>query len=306
MLCLVLTVTTFSSCKFAPTDVRILSVENSAASAISHIFELTENKNNYISSAVNLPNRVRTLIADGECDVAVIPIETATALYRAKNPEIKILAGISVGGFELIANKSIKDFSELKEQTIYLTERSSIMESLLKYAISLYNVNPFKEVKISYVADTTKLKKLLEDNTASFALVTSADKAKIAPKNTFSYNLTDVLSQKLKNPSIINYCVIATKDFVDKNSRVIKQLLKDIENSVKNSSNAEETLKIAKKHNLLTDDFYDEEFLKSCKPQYISGKKLKEKLSAYYNLLKKIKASSTGTSFPEDDFYYDF
>ena len=79
---------------------------------------------------------------------------------------------------------------------------------------------------------------MLSENTATFALFDSADadymKANI--DGIHSCNLTDVYSKKFNNPSIINYCVIATEDFVEKNPKAITQLLKDIEASVKKSS----------------------------------------------------------------------
>lgn len=306
ILCFVLTITFLSGCNQKPTDVRIVSVENSAATALAHIFEQSEGSNNYISTVVNLPNRVRTLMYDGECDVAVIPIETATVIYRRKNPEVKILAGISVGGFELVSTRTISDLSELKNQTIYLTERSTLMESLLKYAVSLYDIDPFEDISFEYASDKSQLKKMLDNNEATFALFSSADATALKSdlENIVTYNLTDELAKKLKNPSVISYCVVATNDFIDDNPKAVKKMLEDIENSIKSSSNTTNTVSLAKKHNLLTDDFYNEDFLVSCKAEYISGEKMKEKLTAYYSLLKKIKASSIGSSQPNDDFYF--
>ena len=89
ILCTTLLITVFSGCSNTPTDVRILNTHNSAAVALAHMLEPDENaKNNYISTVVNLPSRAQTLFINDECDVAVVPFETATALYHSKNPEI--------------------------------------------------------------------------------------------------------------------------------------------------------------------------------------------------------------------------
>ena len=263
-------------------------------------------KNNYISTVVNLPSRARTFFIDDECDVAVVPFETAVALYHSKNPEIKMLAGISVGGFELASTKSIKDFSELKNQTIYVTERGTLMEHILKYAVSLYNVNPFEEIKIEFASDNIELEQMLKDNKATFALLSSAQASMLKTKNSnlTTYNLTDVLSKKLKKPSIINYCVVATSEFIKNNTKTVENIIKDIETSIKNSSDVSKTLSLAKKHGIITHDFYDEDFFNSCKIDFISNEEMKAKSTAYYELLNKIKATSTGSSKPKDDFYY--
>ena len=307
ILCTTLLITVFSGCSNTPTDVRILNTHNSAAVALAHMLEPDENaKNNYISTVVNLPSRAQTLFINDECDVAVAPCETATALYHSKNPEIKILAGISVGGFELASTKSIKDFSELKNQTIYVTERGTLMEHILKYAASLYNVNPFEEIKIEFASDNIELEQMLKDNEATFALLSSAQASMLKANNLnlTTYNLTDVLSKKLKKPSIINYCVVATNKFIKENAKAVEVLIKDIESSINNSSDVSKTLSLAKKHGLITDDFFDEDFLTSCKIDFISGEEMKKKSMAYYELLGKIKAFSTGSSKLKDDFYY--
>ena len=103
ILCCVLLVLTFSGCSTKTTDIRILNVENSASVFLSHMLE--ENNEDaacrYVPSLINLPNTVRSMIAEGSCDVAVVPIETAAIIQFKSAPKIKVLAGISVGGFEL-------------------------------------------------------------------------------------------------------------------------------------------------------------------------------------------------------------
>jgi len=306
LLCLFLVIAMFSGCSSTPTNVRILSIENSAAATLAHMLEKSEGDNNYISSTVNLPNRVRNLIADGECDIAVVPIETASLIYQRGLTDIKLLAGISTGGFELVSTENITDYSTLKGKTIYLTERGTLMESILKYLLSYYNIDPFEDVTFDYASDAKQLEKMLANGTASFALLSSANaaSAKVTVKNLISLNITDGLKTKLEKPSIITYCVIGKADFVSNNADAIEQLLKDIETSVKSSGNLSNTVSKAKKLGLLTDDIYKEDFISSYKPDFISGEAMKTKLSAYYKLVLKVNLSLIGNKAPSDDFYY--
>lgn len=64
------------------------------------------------------------------------------------------------------------------------------------------------------------------------------------------------------------------------------------------------TLEVAKKHKLITDDIYDEEFLSSLKLQYITGEAMKAKISAYYKTLRKIKPSVSSGIINKDDVFY--
>ena len=228
-----------------------------------------------------------------------------STFYKKAEPKIKVLAGISVGGLELVATRSIKDLSELKGQTVYLTERGTLVELLLKYLVNLYGIDPFNELSFEYATDNIELINMLSENEASFALFSSADAnyVKANVENLSSYNLTDEFAKKFKNPSIVDYCVIATEDFIKENPKATNQLIKDIEASVKKSSDISKTLSLAKNQKLLTRD-YTEEFLTSCKADFICGEQMQKKISAYCNLLFKIKRSLIGGEVPKDDFYY--
>ncbi len=308
LLCLIIFVTTLSGCSEKTNDVRILSVENSPAATLVHMLEQENNKsaNNYISSTVNLPNRVRNLIADNECDIAVVPVETAALIFKRGLTDIKVLAGISTGGFELVTTETITDFSELKGKTIYLTDRDTIKEGVFKYLLSQYGVNPFDEVTFNYASDTKQLEENILKNEISFALLTSADAAYIKNtiKNITAFNITDKLNEKFKNPSIVTYCVIGKTDFVNQNPKAIEQLLKDMEESVLKSTDLSATVTTAKKYGFLTDDYFNEDFITACKADFVSGEAMKKKFSAYFKMLTKISSSLIGEKAPNDDFYF--
>lgn len=306
ILCLILMATTFSGCSSKPKSVRIAGVTNSPYAQLSHMLEKNEGNSIYASTTVNLPNRIRNIMSEGGCDVAVVPVETACAIYSKKETEIKIIAGISVGGFELVTTEEITEIKSLKNKTVYLTERNTLMASILEYLIKLHGLEMNSDVKFEYANDLGQLKEAFNDKTASFALLTSADAALIKSEvnGINSYNLTDELAKKFKNPSIITYCVIGTTEFIEKNEKIIEELLKDIEASVSNDNDFEETIKLGKKHSILTDDIYGKEFLEALKPKFISGKAMKEKLEAYFKMIKKIKPTMVNRVIGKEDLFY--
>lgn len=305
-LCIFLLVPFFSGCSSKTLTVRIAGVMNSPYAQLSHMLENNSEGTIYDSTSVNLPNRIRTIMSEGECDVAVIPLETACSIYNRAYPEVKILAGISVGGFELISTEEIKDISKLKDKTIYLTERNTLMESVLEYLLKFYKVDMYYDVTFEYVESIETLQKSFEDKTASFALLNSAEAAQIKAEvdNINTYNITDELAKKFKKPSIITYCVIGTTEFIDKNPETVEKLLKDIEASISKSDDFENTIKLAKKHSILTDDIYDKNFLSELKLDFISGDEMQKKLTAYFKLIKKIKPSMVNNIINKDNLFY--
>lgn len=311
ILCLVLIISALAGCSSKPanTKVRIVGVMNSPAAFVSHMLEKSEGNNEYVTTAVNLPNRVRTLLTDNECDVAVVPIETACVIYKRANPKIKIIAGISVGGFELVSSKEISSLADLKGKTIHLTARDSLMSNLFEYLLKKYNLLFQHDVTINYVDTMSELQEAFNNKEAEFALLTSAEAALLKSKtgDLESYNITRELAKKFKKPSIITYCVIAKTDFIKNNPQAIATMLKDIENSLSKSKDPKDVTKLielGQKHGLLTDDIYGEEFLAACKPSFISGKAMRAKFTAYFNFIRKFKSSLVNKVIDKDDLFH--
>lgn len=307
-LCLSVILATLSGC--TPTNMRILCIENSPASVIAHM--TTENNAdksgiNYVISTVNLASRVQTLMADDECDIAIVPTETAQSIYRKGIVPIQVLAGISVGGFELITTENISSLSEIKGKKIFLTERGTIMEKIFKYLLKLNGLDPTEDIAIDYTEDTLQLSNQFKEKEISFALVKSEDAAVIKAQNEYvtSYNITDELSKKLKKPSIVTYCVIAKTDFIEKNEKEIDIMITDIQNSVLYAADNKKKLgKSAKEQNLITLDVDTEILLNEFKPDFIAGENMQKKLSAYFKFLTKVDTSLSKNSIPNNSFYY--
>lgn len=309
LLCVCLLATTISGCsKKENSPIRISTVTNSACAFLSHMFEKNgeDDAFRYELSVTYLPSSSRLELFQNDADVAVIPANIAAQMQKKAAPEVKIIAGISVGGFELLATKAITDLSELKGQKIHIAERDTVMESLLRYLVSLYGLDPFVDITFEYVSDSYTLIEKISNGDVSFALFESEGLywAKSEVKNLYSYNLTDEFAKKLKNPSIMNYCVVARRDFASNNPKAIEKLLTDVESALNKSTDLKQTLTLAKKHNLIIDDYCGEEFLKSCRADFISGNKMKQKLTAYYKLIYKVKRSLVGDKIPNDDIYY--
>ncbi|MBQ4120246.1 MAG: hypothetical protein IJD45_07660 [Clostridia bacterium] len=309
LLCISLLITALSGCNEKGTPkISIATVQNSASAFLSHMIEENGEDDPYIYelNLSLLPSGARYSITLNYADIAVIPVELAAQLHKRSDPKIKILAGISVGGFELVSTKSITDISELKGQTIYISEHDTLMENLLRYLVSFYGIDPFEEIKFEFTSDNYTLIEKISNGDVSFALFESSDAAwaKAEVENLVSYNLTDELAKKLNNPSIVNYCVVARSDYVRDNPKAIEYLLGEIEASLNKSSNLSETLSLAKKHELIYSDYCGEEFLKSCKADFISGDEMKRKLTAYYKLIYKVKRSLLGNEIPSNEIYY--
>lgn len=289
------------------TEMRVLTIENSAGIAIADMLEQyanTKKGNVYLPVTVNLVSRVNGMFMDDECDVAVIPADAAAVLYR-KRGGFKVIAGISSGGFEILSNNGeLQSISDLKGKEIFLTERDKLSENLLEYVLSKNNIEK-SDVVISYSTNVKHIIKDFNANTVNYALLDAAGTAEVkaAIGDIKSINLTDEWN-KVSNKQMVNYCVVTTDEFLNKNKKAIDRLITDIESSVKAASDTKKTGDLAIERNLITDVNYASDIINTSKLKFLKGKELKTTLSDYYGVLKGIKPFLVGNELPADDFYY--
>lgn len=289
------------------TEIRVLTIENSAGIAIADMLEQyanTKKGNVYLPVTVNLVSRVNGMFMDDECDVAVIPADAAAVLYR-KRGGLKVIAGVSSGGFEILSNNGeLQSISDLKGKEIFLTERDKLSENLLEYVLSKNNIEK-SDVVISYSTNVKHIIKDFNANTVNYALLDAAGTAEVkaAIGNIKSINLTDEWN-KVSNKQMVNYCVVTTDEFLNKNKKAIDRLITDIESSVKAASDTKKTGDLAIERKLITDVNYASDIINTSKLKFIKGKELKTTLSDYYGVLKGIKPFLVGNELPADDFYY--
>lgn len=293
-------------------DIRVLTVKDTAGIALANLLEsgaAGKTVNKYKTETVSSLSWLKSNMSTSEWDVAVMPTNEAAMFYKKKKGNIKILATIANGGYEILSsNSSFNDIKQLADKTIYFTERDTLEQHCLLYMLKNSGVDT-ENVKIEFADSVKSLSKMIKDGQAEYTVVPAAQAVELKIENTAlkSVDLQATWDKTIKNSKFYSYCVVTTKEFADSHIENIDVFLKELEESVKKAASGAATLgKLAKKHGLASSEQIGNAVAKASRFAFASGEDMKTKVAAFYNVLKEVKAKGIliGKTMPAKDFYY--
>lgn len=292
--------------------VTVLAIENTPGIGVAHMIKSSIDKNtdyNYQLSTVNLANRVNSIMAEGDCDLAIVPSDTAAKLYKKTKGIIRVLAGISCGGYEIVGKKSeLINISSLKGKEVFFIERDGVAEHLFRKVLTDNGLDPEKDITISYYTyDAVNMAKEMNEGTVSCAVLSSLEAAtvRLSAENTSSISIADEWNKLHPEDPLTTYSVIAYQSYVEENKKVVKEFLDELETSIeKSAEGSDETLKLCTEYGLVNSDDYARMVISSSALRFTKGEEMKTALAYYYNTLYSLKPGLIGKKFPESDFYY--
>lgn len=290
-------------------ELRIVSVQDSACIALADMLEKNANSQNeykYVSTVANLPSFANKLLTDGECDIAFVPADLASVIYKKNKGSVTVLASISNAEYQILAKdfKSFNSVADLKGAEINLLDRDRLDENLLEYTLEANSISA-EEYKIVYAPSVKQLGTEIKAGRANAALLNAVGAAELTAlePSLKVLSLNDEWN-KISNIPIIGYCAIVSNTFLSENEDAVNNFITNLEASLKATANRDKTLELAKKHGLLKDDVYGEFIYNCANFSFLSGQQMKTALKNYYAVLKTKKASLIGKNAPDDIFYY--
>ena len=310
LLSLLLILGVFTACsEEKPKELRIVSVQDTACIAIAELLEKNaspEDGYKYISTVVNLPSRANKLLTEGDCDIAFVPADLASVMYKKTNGGITVLASISGVEYQILA-KDIAPFesaANLLGAEINLLDRDRLDENLLEYVLEANSISA-DEYKITYAPSVKQLAQVVKAGKANAALLNAVGAAELVTLEP-SFKVLSLNDEwnKISDAPLIGYCAVVSNDFLTQNDEAVEQFITNLKASLSAAGDSAETLSLAKKHGLLTNENYGEFIYNSVNLNFLSGSKMKTALKKYYAAIKTKKAALIGKNAPDDIFYY--
>ena len=309
LLSLLLILSIFSACsEQEPKQLRIVSVQDSACIALADMIEKnanSQNEYNYISTVTNLPSMANKLLTDGDCDIAFVPADMASVMYKKTKGAVTVLAAISNLDYQIVSTGELNSIADLKGTEINLLDRDRLDENLLEYTLEANSVSA-DEYKITYKAPGVKqLAKEIKAGRVGTALLNAIGAAELLTlePGLKTLSLNDEWN-KISNVPAIGYCAVVSNEFLAENEEAVETFIKNLESSLKAAGNKIQTLKLAKELGLLTNENYGEFIYNNANFNFLKGEQMKTALKNYYAVLKTKKAALIGTNLPDDIFYY--
>ena len=110
-------------------------------------------KVNYI--ILGSPMEAVAKMTSGEVDAVFLPVNMAAKLYT-KGPRFKLAAVSGLGSLYMVStDNSIKNWTDLRGKTIYLTGKGATPDYLLRYLLLENGLDPTEDVKLDFSAQAS-------------------------------------------------------------------------------------------------------------------------------------------------------
>ena len=294
-------------------NVSVVAIAGPTGVGLVNLMENGKNgtaANNYTFTVVNDPQQAVAAVVNKSANIAAVPTNLASTLYKKTGGNVQVLAVNTLGVLSILENgDSIQSVADLRGKTIYTSGQGANPEYILRYVLEKNGINPDKDVKIEFVADNDTLGTLVINGTAKVAMVpepkaTAALKQNAAVKRVL--NMTEEWGKVSGDTSTLMMgCVVARKEFVQENPDAVKKFLEEYKasiNAVKADVPAAAELCVT--HGIIPKAPIAQAAIPNCNLTYVDGSEMKAQLSGYLKVLFDYNPAAIGGAMPADDFYY--
>ena len=299
-------------------EVRITTIAGPTGVGMAQLMaqnDAQKTANAYTFDVVDDPTKAVAAVSNGSTDIAAVPTNLAATLYKKTSGKVQILAVNTLGVLYMLDNGAgIKAVADLKGKEIYSSGQGANPEYVLRYILEKNGLNPDKDVKLHFVEDNDALTAAIVQGAAQVAMVPEPKvtvclvQMKAAGKTvpTVALNMTEEWNKVAGGSSTLMMgCVIARKEFVEKNGAAVQAFLKEYESSITAvKSNVEAAAGWCETYKIIPKAAIAKQAIPRCGLTFVTGAAMKQQLSGYLDVLFKANPKVVGGSMPADDFYY--
>lgn len=317
LLVVVLTVALFAGCvgtkPYEAVDVRITAIAGPTGVGLVDLMQKQADgkaANNYTFDVVTAPDQAVAAIANGTADMAAVPTNLASTLYKKTGGKVQVLALNTLGVLHVLTNgEDVSSVYDLKGKTIYTSGKGANPEYILRYVLEHNGVNPDTDVKIEFVADNDTLGTLVANGTAKVALVPEPKASAVMVQNKDvkrALNMSDEWSKVNKSGVPLTMgCVVARKEFVEQNPEAVRMFLQEYRASIANvQADVERAATLCETYKIIPKAAIAKAAIPNCGLTFVEGASMYTQLSGYLSILNGYNPAAIGGALPADDFYY--
>lgn len=293
-------------------NVRITAIAGPTGVGLVNLMQKSaddETTNTYTFNVVSDPTQAVAAITNGEADIAAVPTNLASTLYKKTGGKVQVLAVNTLGVLHILERgENIKSVKDLKGKTIYTDAKNkgANPEYILRYLLEKNGLDPDEDVRIEFAAD---LDAAMANGEAKIALVPEPKASTYLMQNQGVRRALNVTEEWNKvsdeNCALMMGCVIARSDFIEKNPDAVALFLEDYMASINAAkSDTETAATLCETYKIIPKAAVARQAIPNCGLVYAVGNTMKTRLSAYLNVLYGYNPAAVGGALPKDDFYY--
>lgn len=251
---------------------------------------------------------INAALVKGELDIAALPTNAAANLYAKTNGGIKILAVNTLGVLYVVAdeeNSNIKSINDLEGKTVYCPAQNPafIFKGLCDKAGVSVNIDS------STYAQPADLRTAVTAGKVSVAVLPEpmVTIAKSSNKSlTVALDLTAEWNKVFPENSLMQGCIVARSEFIQKHPDAIEKFLKDYRASVNYvNENTGDAANLIVEAGIFEKAAVAKAAIPKCNVKYVDGKEMAEALDVFFGVLYEINPKAVGDKLPDAEIYYN-
>ena len=273
---------------------------------------------NYDVQIFGTADEIVGLLVNGNIDVANVPCNLASVLYKRTEGGIAVLDINTLGvlyvldtvqhtGADILdVADPLTSVEDLRGKTIYSTGKGTTPEYVLNYILTSNGIDPTSDVTVEYLSEATEVAAKLAEAEDAIAVLPQ-------PYVTVAMNQNDKLRialdlteewEKIDGTQLVTGVTIVRTEFLEANPNTVAQFMSDYAASVEYvNANVDEAAALVGGYDIVGEPVA-KKAIPYCNIVYQTGDEMKTNVSNYLSVLYNSDPTSVGGELPDDSFYY--
>lgn len=317
-LIIVLSVMAFAGCasnkaQSEPVTMKVATLKGPTGMGMVKMMEDSEKNEgniNYEFIVSGAPDELAGKVINGEVDIAALPTNLASVIYKKTEGKIQ-LAAVNTMGVLYILEKGneINSIADLKGKKIYASGKGATPDYVLRYLLKKNGIDPEKDVEIDFSMQHADLAAMVAAGDAEIALLPQPHVTVALMKNKDARIALDMTKEWEKisgdESKLAMGCIVVQKNFAEKHKEALDKFLQEYKTSVDwvNANNTDAGV-LVEKHGILPKAKLAEMAIPKCNIVFVDANESKDMLNGFYDILFKFNPKSVGGEIPGGEFYY--
>lgn len=287
-----------------PTTMGLVSLMDKASKG--------EAKGSYEFTMVTAADELVGQMVSGNLDLALVPANMASILYKKTNKEIAVIDINTLGVLYIVtADENVGTMADLKGKTIYMTGKGTTPDYVFQYLLSANGLSS-DDVTVEYKSEATEVAAVLKEQEGAIGLlpqpfVTVALAQNESLKMAMDLNEEWEKVQGEDGSRLITGVTVCRKELLDdaQTKKAVDLFVEEHYDSASFANlNVKETAELVASAGIIEKAPVAEKAIPYCSIVCLQGDYMKEILPGYLEVLFDQDPSSIGGELPDDGFYY--
>lgn len=251
-------------------------------------------------------------IVSGDLDIALVPANMASILYKKTNKGINVLDINTLGVLYVVAaDDSIQEVADLAGKTVYMTGKGTTPDYVFNYLLTANGLSD-DDVTVEYKSEAAEVAAVLKEQPDAIGLLPQPFVTVAMAQNETLNMVLDLTEEwdKLQaedGGSLVTGVTVCRSALFDDDASAdaVRLFMEEHKESAAFANDhIDETAELVASTGIIEKAAVAKKALPYCSITYVDGSDMKEMLTGYLNVLYDQDPTSVGGELPDEPFFY--